>query len=290
LNPEDADLIDHPDDDRLQLYLRGYLSRSESGALERHLSGCIDCKLRLADAARYVARILTIRRSGRGERKRSAQRFRALTSQLLSAQERERRRIARELHDEVTQTVAGVAMQLGLLRSREIFQAAEHDLAAVHESVLRLADTVRAIAHALHPAVLEHAGLAAALEVYCSEASRLKGMAIQYSAKDVPDNIPAEIQVTLYRIAQEAVGNAIKHSGAPLVEVTLRGVRDAAGAAALGLTIADNGRGFAIEKARRRPGLGLVSIQERLQLVEGRLSIHSAPGQGTRLEIEVRLP
>jgi len=222
------------------------------------------------------------------ERKRGEERLRALTRQLLTAQEAERRRIARDLHDDVTQRLAGAAIELGLLRRERLSGGVSARVVRLEEQVGRLADDLRSLAHEIHPGALEHVGLSAALEAYCAESRRKKGVAIRYSARDVPGGIPPETAVVLYRIAQEAVGNALKHSGGSMVEVVLTGVQEEQGR--IKLIVADNGKGFLVEDVRDSPGLGLLSIEERVQLVNGKLAIHSRPNEGSRVEVEVPLP
>jgi len=231
------------------------------------------------------------------KQKHTEERLRLLTGQLLIVQEAERRRIARDLHDDLTQKVAGVAIELGLLRRDFSSGPVSMRLARVQDQVAKLATDLRSVAHEIHPGILEHAGLSAALKAHCAEVGRLRGLAIHYSAQDVPGGIPADIGVVLYRIAQEAVGNAVKHSGGSLVNVTLSGAtRDSAGEAGpklkagLRLTVSDNGMGFLVEESRNGLGLGLLNIRERVQLVHGRFSIHSRPGEGCRLEVDVPLP
>jgi PAS domain S-box-containing protein len=220
------------------------------------------------------------------ERKRSEERLRALTRQLLVAQEEERRRIARDLHDDLTQKLAGTAIELGLLRREH--GAVSARVALLQEQITQVTEDLRGLAHEIHPGILEHAGLSAALEAYCTEVSRQRSVAVRYAAQAVPRVIPPETAVVLYRIAQEAVGNSVKHSNASLVEVALTGVRDAKGY--IKLIVADNGKGFLTEDIRESAGLGLLSIEERVQLVNGTLAIHSRPNEGTRLEVEVPLP
>jgi len=222
------------------------------------------------------------------ERKRAEERLRALTRQLLTAQEEERRRIARDLHDDVTQKLAGAAIELGLLRQERLAGAVSARVVRLQDQVTQVADELRSLAHEIHPGILEHVGLSAALEAYCSEVSRQRSIAIHYSSQDVPAGIPPETAMVLYRIAQEAVTNAIKHSGASRVDVVLTGIQEANGR--IKLTVADNGKGFLIEEIRNGSGLGLLSVEERVQLVHGTFAIHSRPDEGSRVEVEVPLP
>lgn len=222
------------------------------------------------------------------ERKRTQERLHALTGQLLTAQEEERRRIARDLHDDVTQKLAGLAIELGLLRREPLPEALSAHVLRLQEQIAGVAEDLRIIAHDIHPGILEQAGLSAALQAYCADAARQRDVEIRYSARSVPNEIPMDIAVVFYRIAQEAVGNAVKHSGASAIEVALTGIPEAE--SRLRLTVSDNGKGFVVEQIREGLGLGLLSIEERVQLIRGSFSIRSNPGEGSRLEVEVKLP
>ena len=226
----------------------------------------------------YVARDIR-------ERRRDQERLRALTAQLLRAQEDERRRIARELHDGPTQDLALLAAELGLLK-KKAGAAEQQALAALHERVLAISEDVRLLAHEFHPGVLEHSGLVAALETYCQEVARHAGIPIRFEARDVVD-VPKTVEVSLYRIAQEALHNVTKHSNATMATVTLARVETSPGKRALRLTVIDDGKGFLIEHVRNGSGLGLISIEERVRLIQGVLRIGSVPGEGTRVEVEV---
>jgi PAS domain S-box-containing protein len=227
-------------------------------------------------------------------RKRDEERLRTLTAQLLTAQEEERRRIARELHDGPTQELALLAAELGLLQKKasDQFQNDQYqrELTALRERVQAIASDVRQLAHQYHPGVLEHAGLVAALEAHCQEVARHTGIPVRFVG--VPDlgSIPMPITVSLYRIAQEALNNVAKHSGATAATVILSRVSLAEGKQAVRLVVLDEGKGFLIEQVRNGSGLGLISIEERARLVHGILRISSVPGEGTRVEVEVPIP
>jgi PAS domain S-box-containing protein len=224
------------------------------------------------------------------ERNRTQERLRSLARQLLTAQEEERRRVARDLHDDVTQKLVGMAIELGLLRRQVVPGVAEPKLLELEKQIAAVAEDLRNLAHEIHPGILEHVGLGAALEAFCREVSRQRGIPIHYSARDVPAGIPHEISVTAYRITQEAVANAVKHSGASLVSVVLAGAREPSTTPRLILAVADNGKGFLLSNIQDGPGLGLLSIEERVRLVQGNLTIQSNPGEGSRLEVEIPLP
>ena len=134
----------------------------------------------------------------------------------------------------------------------------------------------------LHPASLEHLGLASALRTYCSEIEKQEKIRAKLTLVKVPENIPPHVALCLYRVAQEALRNAVKHSGAPEVRVTLTGADGS-----LELYIADSGSGF--DSDGTRGGLGLVSMEERVRLLGGSFRITSQPRLGTRLEVRVPL-
>jgi PAS domain S-box-containing protein len=235
-----------------------------------------------------VARALVARDTR--ERRRSQEQLRLLTRRLLRAQEEERRRIARDLHDDVTQKLAGLSIELGLLRRTVLPKAAKTKLLELQEQVASLAKDLRHLAHDLHPGILEHAGLGPAVKAFCDEVSRQRGIQIQHSVEDVPGEIPHDLSVVVYRITQEAVGNAVKHSGASQITVTLSKAGEGEKANRLRLTVADDGKGFELSAIEEGRSLGLLSMQERVHLVQGTLSIQSDPGRGTRLEVETPLP
>jgi PAS domain S-box-containing protein len=232
---------------------------------------------------------ITARRNLERANRRGEERLRALTAQLLTAQEDERRRIARELHDGLTQDLASVGIELGLLR-REASGGLAEQLASLQRNVSDLSDQVRQLAHEFHPGVLEHSGLGTALQSYCQELERITGLPIRFTARDVPEGVPKAIASTLYRITQEALRNVVKHAQASNASVLLTGMQDGDGTARVRLTVMDNGQGFLIEEVRDGSGLGLMSIEERARTVQGRLTIGSVPGEGTSVSVEVPIP
>ena len=260
----------------------------------------------LTDSAGKTRRLLTVKRPIIGpdgkadlvlgvatdisESKHAEERMRALTGQLLTAQEEERRRIARELHDDITQKLAVVGIKLDLLRNNKDAEKCGDQLAALHDQVLRLTEQIRNLSHEFHPGALEYAGLVAALESHCHEVSRQAKIRVDFSARDLPDAIPLDISVVLYRIAQEALRNTIKHSGATGANIVLARIRHPNGKTRLRLTAIDNGKGFLIEEVVKGAGLGLLSLKERARMVHGTLSVSSVPEEGTRVEVEVPLP
>jgi signal transduction histidine kinase len=202
-----------------------------------------------------------------------------LGARLLNAQEGERARIARELHDDVSQQMALLEIDLELL-GRAV-PVAEEDLA--DEALRRARDVAKSVhdlSHRLHPAKLRLIGLVAALNGLQRELSQ-SGIAITFTHDDVPSAISPDVTLCVFRIVQEALQNAIKYSSARHVSVHLAG-----GPSGLILTIYDDGVGFDVEKAWGK-GLGLISISERLDAIGGTFQIHSTPGAGTRLHVTI---
>jgi PAS domain S-box-containing protein len=216
----------------------------------------------------------------------SQRELRVLTGRLLQAQETERRRIARELHDDLNQSLALLSVELDVLGRGSPDSAAElggrvRELSA---RVKQLSSAVHDLSHQLHPAKLEQLGLVAAVRGLCQELGRSHALAIEFTHPGVPEAIPEDVALCLYRIVQEALRNVIKHSGAEHAGVELSGAEDA-----ICLRIADDGAGFDPGSARAGGGLGLVSMRERLRLINGTIAIDSAPFGGTRIEVCVPL-
>lgn len=162
-------------------------------------------------------------------------------------------------------------------------------LGSLSLSISQLALVAHQLSHQLHPSTLEYVGVVAALRGLCRELSEPGRITFQFVHRDVPERVSPDVRLAIFRIAQEAMRNVIKHSGATAVTVELRGDGDL-----LDLSVADNGRGFNSQSVSPAAGLGLVSIRERLRPLGGRLSIQSTPGNGTRLQVtlaaDVRSP
>jgi len=206
-----------------------------------------------------------------------------LAGRLIEAQDAERARIARDLHDDVSQQLAGLSIALSSLKRRmdeqHVSEDLNGDLRALHQRAATLAQSVRQLSHDLHPTVLRHAGLVAALASYCAELERSHGTVLTFSAQGDFTSIAPEVALSLYRIAQEALRNVIAHAGAQRATVRLLRTGDDAE-----ITIADDGNGFDVARSLERgKGLGLVSITERVRLAGGTVSIVAEPQKGTRV-------
>jgi signal transduction histidine kinase len=209
-----------------------------------------------------------------------------LGGRLIRAQEEERSRIARELHDDLSQRLALLSIELEQL-SRKI-PVRQGDLRARIQDAWAKAQEISVeihrISYQLHPSKLEHLGLASAVKSCCDELSARHGISITFRNRGVPAALPKDVALCVFRIAQEALRNFIRHSGAPEARVVLgmagRAVR---------LSVSDSGAGFDVEAAAQKKGLGLVSMTERLRLVGGELTIRSSPSRGTQIDARVPL-
>jgi len=208
-----------------------------------------------------------------------------LSGQLLHAQEVERRRIARELHDDLNQQLSLLSVELDLLGKRpphstDLLRTKTGELSS---QVKQLSSIVQNLSRQLHPAKLEQLGLGPSIRGLCTEVSENYGLTIDFSQDAVPEPMPIELAVCLYRIAQEALRNVVKHSGARHVTLRLSGDEGT-----ISLHVADDGSGF--DAVGRTDGLGLISMRERLRLLSGELAITSQPACGTHLDVRVPFP
>ena len=220
------------------------------------------------------------------ERKLAEQEKRELLARLATAQEEERRRIARELHDDLTQRLAGLAMDLGgLAAERHASRASlKRSLRGMQRRVVQVAEISRHIAHELHPSELDDLGLVAAIRAFSEDFVRRENIEVDFSSRNVPKELRLEMASCLYKVTQESLTNVSKHSGAKLVWVVLDGTTER-----IRLRIKDAGAGFRPESQAARVGLGILSMRERVELLHGSLSISSHPGQGTELIVELPL-
>ncbi len=215
-----------------------------------------------------------------------AQEVQALAASLLTAQEDERRRVARELHDRICQKLASLAIDISALAADPPPQAEiQAGLKALQGRVITVSEETRHIAYELHPSVLDDLGLAASLRDLCKQFSeRAPDINVQFREVALPASLPLEVASCLYRVAQESLQNIAEHAGAGAVTVTL-----ALRKGAIVLTIADDGSGFNPDTVKGRGGLGLIGMEERVRLVHGKLAVASRPGHGTRITLSVPL-
>lgn len=216
------------------------------------------------------------------DRKTAAEQLRALSASLISAQEEERRRISREIHDDLTQRLGLMAIDLGRLAAdgAASLHARQEDLRILQERAVEAAELSRHIAHELHPSILDDLGIEMALRSYCEEFARREEIEVEFTSSHLPPAVKRETASCLYAVAREGLQNVSKHARATRVAVVLAG-----GEGAVRLTISDNGIGFAPE-AGSAFGLGCVNMRERVRWVRGTFSLESRPGAGTRLAVE----
>lgn len=220
----------------------------------------------------------------RGKQRRAEQSLRESESRfrrgLIQAQEEERARVARELHDDVCQRM--VLLDIALQDFREVVPEGDPDVRQhvddLREQVQTLTRDVNGISHRLHSSKLELLGLKAAADAFCQDIAARQQVDVVFVHKNVPAQLPEGVAISLFRVLQEALSNAIKHSGGRKYHVSLEGTRDG-----VQLEVSDDGRGFEVAAAMTTSGLGLMSMQERLRLVRGQISVESSVGAGTKI-------
>lgn len=219
------------------------------------------------------------------ERTRTEKEIRALSARLINAQEEERTRLARELHDDLSQQIAALSIATSNLKADipEEQAGARAQSDRLQQKLAGLGEGIRRLSHDLHPAVLKHAGLAAALRAYCSEFSALTGVRVALEAEGSFERVPPATALCIYRIVQEGLQNVAKHARVTEASVQLRHLPGM-----VSLIIADRGAGMAPDRTGAAAGLGLVSIKERTRLVNGTVDLQSMPNRGTT--ITVRIP
>jgi PAS domain S-box-containing protein len=220
------------------------------------------------------------------ERKLAEEALGSVRSRLIEAQEQERARISRELHDDTNQRLAMLAIGLEQLRNDLPDDTVElrSRVEELRRHTLEISKDVQALAHKLHSPRLEYMGLIAAMSAFCREFGEQQKVEIDFKTQDLLSPLSPDISLCLFRVLQEALHNSAKHSGVRRFEVQLRGTSDEAH-----LTVKDSGAGFDREAARRSRGLGLISMEERLKLLKGTLSIETQPKRGTTIHATVPL-
>lgn len=217
------------------------------------------------------------------EQKHNEETLRRLSARLITAQEAERSRIARELHDHVNQTLALLSVELEQFGRVPSSNPGRQDaMEAMQQRLKALSADIHAMSHRLHPSKLKHLGLVPAIRALCRDMAEC-GLHVHFTDLDMPRTLPDDVALTLYRVAQEGLHNARKHSGTDSVELSL-----ARQSTIVTMRLRDKGKGFDPSVLECSEGLGLVSMTERVGSVGGTLAIRSAPGAGT--EIEARVP
>jgi signal transduction histidine kinase len=210
--------------------------------------------------------------------------LRLLAGRLMTAQDDERRRIARDLHDDLSQKLAYLSMDIGKLATKPSSREFLEELRVMQRRAADAAESVRHISHQLHPSILDDIGLEAALEQYCEEFEERSGIRTHFSSRDIPDPLPREVASSMYHIFQESLRNVSKHSEAEEVFVTLEFVDGV-----LRLAVRDEGVGLPANRLKTGAGIGIVGMRERAHLVNGTVSIESQVGEGTEVTVAVPL-
>jgi signal transduction histidine kinase len=216
----------------------------------------------------------------------SYERIHSLAGRMINAQEEERARIGRELHDDINQKLGALAIALSNLRQRLPAESRElsHEVTRLQNAAAALSVDVRDLSHRLHSGTLHLAGLSAALQTLCSDIRRQNTLIVELSLDGDVDVLPDDVALCLYRVAQEGLRNVVTHAHAALVRLTV-----ARRPNSIVMTVADDGRGFDVAASRVDDGLGLISLEERVHILNGEFRIESRPAHGTTLTATIPL-
>lgn len=210
---------------------------------------------------------------------------RRLARDLIEVQEGERRRISQELHDDLGQRLALLEMQIHQLEHKCHSADIAKGLKSLRASVGEMDRDIHRICYELYPVVLQKLGLIVALSSLCREFSEMTGIAAVFEHENVPTHMPEHVSLCIYRLAQESLHNVFKHAKAKEAKISLRGMADG-----LEIKVVDSGSGFEPILMRSKKGLGLTTIDERVQSAGGRCSVRSKPGSGTEVTAVLREP
>jgi len=240
--------------------------------------------LGMNDLQSYVAMIvflttsLIITRLVSRVRKQAEEALSSVSYKVIKAEEQERHRMATELHEDIGQRLTMLALGIERLKTDTLDPSVDvpSRMDATWKQTLEIFTDVKALAHELHSPRLEYLGIAAVMSSFCNEFGERKRVGIDFRSDGLPSALPSEISLCLFRVLQEALYNAVQHSGVRQVDARLWGTSDQ-----IQLTVSDLGVGFNLKKGRQDGGLGINRMQERLKLVKGNLSIDSRPKRGT---------
>jgi PAS domain S-box-containing protein len=277
----------HPDD-------RKKVEKANARALKNRQPFSKEYRLRRSDGVyRWIYDVASPRVNGDGsfagfvgaaidttDQKLAREALEKVSGQLIEAQEQERSRIARELHDDICQRLAVLSMEIDQanLEVDGPRSDTKKKLDEIGELCSEIGHDVQSLSHQLHSSILDCLGIASAIRGFCDELSKQYDVSIEFTEQNVRKQLPKDISLCLFRIAQEAVHNAVKYSGVSEFTVELSESADT-----IQLLVMDQGAGFDVEEAKKEGGLGLVSMQERAHLVHGTISIESKPGEGTKV-------
>ncbi len=282
LHPDDAqrvtDLRDQLHDGRVEKLSLEYrfLHPDRGETWIQHLAGVAE-----RDADKRAVRTFGVFRDIT-ERKRAEEQLHDLSRRLIGAHEKERALLARELHDDVSQRLAALAIDVGRTEVAASDLSHAQAMRSIREGLVRLSEDIHALAYQLHPSVLEELGLAEALRAECERRRRQSTLDLSLEIGQLPAAVGHDAALCLFRVAQEALNNVARHSGAAAASVSLRQMDGG-----LLLAVRDDGAGFDPAKPEKGRHLGLASMHERVMLADGTLDIESAPGRGTSVIVWV---
>lgn len=217
------------------------------------------------------------------ERKRANRALQDLAGRLINAQEEERSRIGRELHDHVSQRLGLLAITIDQLRTTvQLPAAGVQSLADIRRQTSEITNDVHGLSHRLHSSIIDHLGLVPALQRLVSECADRHGIRIDFAHRSLSSQLPSDVALCLFRVVEESLANVAKHSGAGATRIDVGDRADG-----IHLSIEDDGVGFQAEVLDRKAGLGFVSMRERLRLVGGTIRVDSVPSRGTRIDVWV---
>jgi signal transduction histidine kinase len=221
------------------------------------------------------------------EARRAQESLRRISGSLIQAHEEERSRIARELHDDLSQQMALLQISLEQFEQGETRPSSEarekvHNLTEIASQV---SSNIHDLSRRLHPSTLDFLGLLPSVAGFCREFSQIHHLQVQFAHHDIPKEVPKDVTLCLFRIVQEALRNVVKHSGVAQAKVELLGIGDR-----IELCVSDTGVGFDPASAHCGQGIGLVSMRERMRLIGGELTVESTSPHGTRICGRAPLP
>ena len=219
-------------------------------------------------------------------RKQMEEALSGMSRKLIEAQEQERTRIARELHDDINQRLALLAIETdrAIQNPPDRVEDMTRQLSTIWEHIVAVSSQVQSISHQLHSSQLEYLGVVAAMKSFCHEFATRQKVEIDFTHDEIPAAVSHDVSLCLFRVVQEALHNGVKHSRTRHFEVRL-----GCSANQLNLTVSDRGCGFDLETAGSKGGLGLISMRERVRLVNGTIAIDSQPMDGTTIHVRVPL-
>ena len=262
---------------------RGFLEATRN---LRELNAALESRARqLTTANEELTREISVRRQVEQALRRSEEELRLVSNQILYAQEEERKRISRELHDEVGQALTAINMNLTLVRKAAKSRDLARMVVDLQKALLHTMETVHSFTRELRPAMLEHLGLVPALRAYIRNFCKRTGLRVRFRAEGAVESLSLEEKTVLYRVTQEGLNNVAKHARVKRAQVIIRQIDGT-----IRMEIQDKGKAFRVEDKLKKSGkkrLGLLGIQERVRLVNGKFWLRSEPGQGTTIQVQI---